>query len=154
MKKKWVLLLIVIATAGCVTSGCSKDEILDGYNSVIKTAGNVVLTDSRSLKGKRSYGADHYVGTYEAIYSDFSGMEYVFGGTSIERDLGDEVEIRCDFDVKGGVVRLIVASGSDDPKTFFEGHGTYSDTVVIPAGSIYMGVECDDFTGSVYLEVR
>lgn len=154
MKKKWVLLLIVIATAGCVTSGCSKDKILDGYNSVIKTAGNVALTDSRLLKGKRSYGADHYVGTYKANYSNFSGMEYVFGGTSIERDLGNEVEIRCDFDVKDGDVRLIVTSGGNDPKAIFEGQGTYSDTILIPAGSIYVGVECYDFTGSVYLEVK
>ena len=154
MKKKWVLLLIVIAMAGCVTAGCSKDQILNGYNSVIKTAGNVALTDSRSLKGKRSYGADHYVGTYEANYRNFSGMEYVFGGTSIERDLGNEVEITSDFDVKDGDVRLIVTSGGNDPKVIFEGYGTYSDTITIPAGSIYVGVECEDFTGSVYLDVK
>ncbi len=81
-------------------------------------------------------------------------MEYVFGGTSIERDLGNEVEIRCDFDVKDGDVRLIVTSGGNDPKAIFEGQGTYSDTILIPAGSIYVGVECYDFTGSVYLEVK
>ncbi len=68
--------------------GCSKDEILDQYNNVVQSAGNTTLTSDFSLKGDRAYGDDCYTGTYTADYKDFSKTEYLFGGTSIERENG------------------------------------------------------------------
>jgi len=71
-------------------TGCTKDEILGAYNHAIQAAGDASLTGNRSLEGKRKYGVDHYTGTYAADYEDFSGTECFFGGTSIDRDAGNE----------------------------------------------------------------
>lgn len=67
-------------------TGCLKDEILDQYNNVVRSAGNVALTSDFSLKGNRTCGDDCYTGTYTADYKDFFKTEYLFGGTSIERE--------------------------------------------------------------------
>lgn len=72
----WILLLI----------GCSKDEALEHYNNIVEKLGEAQLTSDSKLQGKRVFGEDEYTGTYEAEYHKFSGTEYLFGGTSIERE--------------------------------------------------------------------
>ncbi len=79
--------------------GCSKDEILDQYNNVVQSAGNAALTSDFSLKGNRTYGDDCYTGTYTADYKDFSKTEYLFGGTSIERENGKDISVSCDLEI-------------------------------------------------------
>lgn len=82
MKKLLFAIVAIVLLIGIFT-GCEKDGILGAYNHIIQTAGDSQLTGNWSLEGKRKYGADHYTGTYAADYKDFSGMEYLFGGTSI-----------------------------------------------------------------------
>ena len=84
-------LSISILIFSLTLAGCSKDEILDQYNSVVQTAGNAALTSNFLLKGNRTYGEDCYTGTYTADYKDFSNTEYLFGGTSIERENGKDI---------------------------------------------------------------
>lgn len=64
-------LSISVLIFGLTLAGCSKDEILDQYNSVVQIAGNTALTSDFSLKGNRTYGEDCYTGTYTADYKDF-----------------------------------------------------------------------------------
>ena len=52
-----------------------------------------------SLKGNRAYGEDCYTGTYTADYKDFSKTEYLFGGTSIERENGKDISVSCDLKI-------------------------------------------------------
>ena len=64
-------------------AGCSKDEILNHYNNIVQSAGSIELTGKSSLQGEKEKGIDDYTGTYTADYANFSGTEYLFGGTSI-----------------------------------------------------------------------
>ena len=93
-------LSISILIFGLTLAGCSKDEILDQYNSVVQTAGNAALTSNFLLKGNRTYGEDCYTGTYTADYKDFSKTEYLFGGTSIERENGKDISVSCDLEIR------------------------------------------------------
>ena len=68
-------------------SGCSKDEILNHYNNIVQSAGVIELTGKLSLEGTKEKGIDDYTGTYTADYENFSDSEYLFGGTSIKRDI-------------------------------------------------------------------
>ena len=98
-KKIFSLVLVCTFTIGLSLTGCSKDEILDQYNSVVQTAGNAALTSDFSLKGNRTYGEDCYTGTYTADYKDFSKTEYLFGGTSIERENGKDISVSFDLEI-------------------------------------------------------
>lgn len=154
MKKQlFISAAIVLLTVG-LFAGCTKDEILGTYNHAIQAAGDAQLTSSWSLEGKRKYGVDHYTGTYTADDEDFSGTEYLFGGTSIEREAGNEIEITCNLNITEGTAKLVSQSGADDPQTLIESTGEYSETIELPPAGNYIVVEGNGFTGSIELEIK
>ncbi|TEB16272.1 hypothetical protein Psfp_01499 [Pelotomaculum sp. FP] len=152
--KKSLLILVIACCLVFALTGCTKDEILGTYNDAIQAAGDAQLTSNRSLEGKRKYGVDHYTGTYDADYEDFSGTEYLFGGTSIDREAGNEIEITCNLNITDGSAKLVLQSGADDPQILIESTGDYSETIELPPAGNYIVVECDDFTGSIELEIK
>lgn len=153
-KKIFPLVLVCTSAIGLSLTGCSKDEILDQYNNVIQLAGNATLTGDLSLKGKRTYGDDHYTGTYVADYKDFSKTEYIFGGTSIERENGKDISVSCDLEITEGTAQVFWVSGSDDPIILLEATGSYSETITLPEGGNYIGVIGNNFTGHLEMNIE
>ena len=151
-KKIFSLVLVCTLAIGLSLTGCSKDEILDQYNNVVQLAGNATLAGDLSLKGKRTYGDDHYTGTYVADYKDFSKTEYLFGGTSIERENGKDISVSCDLEITEGTAQVFWVSRSDDPVILLEATDSYSETITLPEGGNYIGVTGNNFTG--HLEVN
>lgn len=101
-------------------AGCSKDEILNHYNNIVQSAGSIELTGKSSLQGEKEKGIDDYTGTYTADYANFSGTEYLFGGTSIKREAGKELSIDCTLEIMEGTAKVFWISGSDEAVTLIE----------------------------------
>ncbi len=153
-KKIFSLVLVCTLAIGLSLTGCSKDEILDQYNNVVQLAGNATLTRDLSLKGKRMYGDDHYTGTYVADYKDFSKTEYLFGGTSIERENGKDISVSCDLEITEGTAQVFWISGSDDPVILLEATDSYSETITLPEGGNYIGITGNNFTGQLEMNIE
>ena len=153
-KKIFSLVLVCTLAIGLSLTGCSKDEILDQYNNVVQLAGNATLAGDLSLKGKRTYGDDHYTGTYVADYKDFSKTEYLFGGTSIERENGKDISVSCDLEITEGTAQVFWVSRSDDPVILLEATDSYSETITLPEGGNYIGITGNNFTGHVELDIK
>ena len=153
-KKIFSLVLVCTLAIGLSLTGCSKDEILDQYNNVVQLAGNATLTRDLSLKGKRMYGDDHYTGTYVADYKDFSKTEYLFGGTSIERENGKDISVSCDLEITEGTAQVFWISGSDDPVILLEATDSYSETITLPEGGNYIGITGNNFTGHLKVNIE
>ena len=153
-KIRFHFLSISVLIFGLTLAGCSKDEILDQYNSVVQTAGNAALTSNFLLKGNRTYGEDCYTGTYTADYKDFSKTEYLFGGTSIERENGKDISVSCDLEITEGTAQVFWVSGSDDPVILLEATGSYSETIALPEGGNYIGVIRNNFTGHLEMNIE
>ena len=47
-----------------------------------------------------------------------------------------------------------VDSGADEVVTLLETTGTYSDTITLPDGGNYVGIECEEFTGNIELNIE
>ena len=152
MKRILALLLALCCLASL--QGCSKDEILGRYNSALRAAGEAVLTDSGALQGRRVMGEDSYVGSYEADYEGFSGRELLFGGTGLEREGGNTLEITGSLEAEGGSLRLLFKSGADEPIFLCGASGAFSTSVELPSASNYILVEAENFTGSLSLRVE
>ncbi len=152
--KKIVLALVFVLLGSFMLSGCSKDEILDHYNNIVQSAGSIELTGKLSLEGTKEKGIDDYTGTYTADYENFSDTEYLFGGTSIKREAGKELSIDCTLEITEGTAKVFWISGSDEAVTLIEATGTYSDTITLPDGGNYIGIECEDFTGNIELNIE
>ena len=152
--KKIVLSLCLMLLGASVLSGCTKDEVLDQYNNIVQSAGSIALTGNSSLQGTKEKGIDDYTGTYTADYANFSGTEYLFGGTSIKREAGKELSIDCTLEITEGTAKVFWISGSDEAVTLIEATGTYSDTITLPDGGNYIGIECENFTGNIELNIE
>lgn len=114
----------------------------------------MTLTGSFSLTGKRTYGDDHYTGSYTADYKDFSKTEYLFGGTSIEREKGNDIAVSCDLEVTSGTAQVFWLFGSDDPVILLDTEGSHTETLTLPAGGNYIGITGKDFTGHLELTIE
>ena len=152
--KKIVLALTFVLVGSFMLAGCSKDEILNHYNNIVQSAGSIELTGKSSLQGEKEKGIDDYTGTYTADYANFSGTEYLFGGTSIKREAGKDLSIDCALEVTEGTAKVFWLSGADEAVTLFETTGTYSDTITLPEGGNYIGIECENFTGNIELNIE
>ncbi len=153
--KKNLLTVIILAIIGCsALSGCTKDEILNTYNRTIEAAGSSLITRNSALTGRKAPGQDDYTGTYQAEYTGFSGTEYLFGGTSIERAAGKEITVTCSLTVTGGKAKLFWLSGSEKSRTLLDTEGTYTETLTLPDGGNYIGFQCQDFTGTLDLDIQ
>ena len=152
--KKIVLALTFVLVGSFMLAGCSKDEILNHYNNIVQSAGSIELTGKSSLQGEKEKGIDDYTGSYTANYEDFSGTEYLFGGTSIKREAGKDLSIDCALEVTEGTAKVFWISGADEAVTLFETTGTYSDTITLPEGGNYIGIECENFTGNIELNIE
>ena len=152
--KKIVLALTFVLVGSFMLAGCSKDEILNHYNNIVQSAGSIELTGKSSLQGEKEKGNDDYTGTYTADYANFSGTEYLFGGTSIKREAGKELSIDCTLEIMEGTAKVFWISGSDEAVTLIEATGTYSDTITLPDGGNYIGIECENFTGNMELNIE
>lgn len=152
--KKIVLPLILILFGTTILSGCTKDEILNHYNNVVQSAGSIELTGNSSLQGKKDNGIDDYTGTYQADYKAYTGTEYLFGGTSIKREAGKDIAVTYTLEVTSGTAKVFWISGADEAVTLLETTGTYSDTITLPDGGNYIGIECENFTGNIEMDIE
>lgn len=152
--KKIVLPLILILFGTTILSGCTKDEILNHYNNVVQSAGSIELTGNSSLQGKKDNGIDDYTGTYQADYKAYTGTEYLFGGTSIKREAGKDIVVTCTLEVTSGTAKVFWISGADEAVTLLETTGIYNDTITLPDGGNYIGIECEDFTGNIEMNIE
>lgn len=154
MKKIRYLCLCALVSCGLCGCGYSKDEILGHYNTLLQFAGDFQLTGDLSLVGKRKYGVDHYTGEYTAEYKDFSKTEYLFGGTTIDREYGKEITVSCSLEIVDGTAEVFWVFGSDDPIVLINGDGSYTQNLTLPEGGNYIGITGENFSGKLEIEIE
>ena len=66
MKKFIIVIFVIICTI--FLTGCSKDRVIKTFDDACKNFGDEILTKDNDLIGKRSFGIDHYTGTYVSSY--------------------------------------------------------------------------------------
>ena len=143
-----------LGAAADATDDSVKDTLVGAYGSLVDAAGSWALTPDRSLEGERVRGEDDYTGTYEANYEDFSGTELLFGGTTLDREAGNTVELSCSLNIEEGEIAVFLCSGSEDPVILLSESGDYSSTIEVGGGSTYIGVWGEEANGSVSIQIE
>lgn len=167
-----VSVLLLVSLAGCGTDlrkGLIKEykdnideirqeleELWDGLlteiNDWSESFATQSITKDQDLTGKRERGADNYVGTYEATYTQFDGEEFIFGGTSFKRIDGSDLYATYSLTIQSGEAtlywmegdnKIVIAETSDE--------GAYEFT--IHAGKNFIVLEGEMFTGTLALKV-
>ncbi len=144
----------VLGAAADATDDSVKDAILDAYGSLVDAAGSWALTPDCSLQGERIRGEDDYTGTYEADYEDFSGTELIFGGTTLDREAGNTVDLSRSLDIEEGKAAVFLCSGGEDPVILLSKSGDYESTLTVGGGSTYIGVWGEGASGSISIQIE
>lgn len=147
------LCLAVFACLIMCVIGCSKDAVLGFANCVMTNLGDNVLTKSYNLAGCRLYGTDSYTGSYRASYEQDTTHEVLFGNTCMLRPEGEMVHLEACMEQTAGTGRLVVKQGSSDPVTLLETSGSVSEDIHVEGGSTYIAFDCDEFTGTLDIDI-
>lgn len=130
-----------------------QNGILDQINDWADFFSPNAVTKDSTLTGERKTGADNYVGSYQAEYTDFDNEEYLFGGTAWKRIGGSELKVTYSLEIFSGTAALywldkkeqhIIAETSES--------GTY--TFTIHAGENFIVMKGEHFTGTLSLTVE
>ncbi len=134
--------------------GQAKDSIVNAFGELVGDAGNAALTPQSKLQGHKENGVDDYTGAYEATYSEFTGTEILFGGTTLEREAGSTIHITCSLSLESGEAAVFLRSGADDPVILLSESGEYDGTIEVDGTSTYIGVWGDQAEGTVSIEIE
>ena len=156
-RKRWALLLTCGLLCALLLSGCSDmmQALADGTDAVLgglaegtdRIAG--ALADGTDAVLDAAAGAtddsvkdtilDAYGSLMDAAgYEDFSGTELLFGGTTLDREAGNTVDLSCSLDIEEGEAVVFLCSGSDDPVVLLSESGDYASTIEVGGGSTYI----------------
>ena len=150
----WILAgVFVLSLCGCQGGEQWKDHVISGFDHLIQSFGHQALTKDCDLQGERSQGEDSYTGTYEADYRNFNGEEYLFGGTALERDRGNQLKITYTLKITEGSGAIywlekgekhVIADTSID--------GVFDLT--LSAGDNYIVIEGDRLNGHIKMAIE
>ena len=149
MKKVFIFLTLIALT---LCSGCTKDEVLDFYERTSEQFGDLVLTIKSKLKGDLDFGEDHYTGTYEVVYKNFTGEEVVFGGTTIERE-NEDVHIKLEISESKGDLKIIFKLKEKEEVLAMK-DGTYEYDFNVKDGSNYLIIKGNNYSGKVNIKIE
>lgn len=149
MKKVFIFLTLITLT---LCSGCTKDEVLDFYERTSEQFGDLVLTIKSKLKGDRDFGEDHYTGTYEVVYKNFTGEEVVFGGTTIDRE-EENIHIKLEISDSIGDLKIIFKLKEKEEVLAMK-DGTYEYDFNVKDGSNYLIIKGNNYSGKVNIKIE
>lgn len=142
---------LALAVTGC--SGKEKDSVVDSFNSMLQHFSKYALTAEKDLQGDKVKGEDTYTGSYHADYEEFSGTEYLFGGTGLKREKGTNLTVTYELSVDSGTVKLYWRDKVGEKIIADTGAaGTYA--VTLEEGDNYLTLEGEDFCGSLQVDVE
>lgn len=162
MQKKKRFCLFAAGAALCaVSSGCLfqpwdgnafKDAAIGAFNDVVEFVGSCALTGDPWLTGTREMGSDNYNGSYDAEYDSYNGEEYLFGGTSLERE-SSVMRVGYTLEIKSGSASLCRIGGEEEEMiAAVSGEGEYEFS--LKAGDQFIVLKGENFTGSLTLTVQ
>lgn len=145
MKKFIIVIFVIICTI--FLTGCSKDRVIKTFDDASKKFGDEILTKDNDLIGKRSFGIDHYTGTYVSSYENITKKETIFGGTTLNRD-DDNIHIKMYLEKVSGEI-TIKMNLNEEEKILTKDSGLYEFDFNVKSGSNYFVIYTNDFTGNV-----
>lgn len=154
----FILFLIAFCFTGCISNNNKsktewKDNIIEGYNNWMQSFSRYALTKDNTLKGDKEKGIDEYTGCYSSEYEHFNGEEFLFGGTSLERNNGSELEAVYSLTITSGSATLYwLTSGKEYTISDKNADGEYSLT--LGSGDNYIVLKGENYSGSLSLSVK
>ena len=145
---------LILSMGGCsFKRGNIKDSLIEDFNDMLQHLSKYALTKDKDLQGDRTEGEDTYTGSYSAEYEDFNGTEYIFGGTGLKRENGNDLTVTYELTVDSGTVKFYWRD-KNEKKIIADTNGTGTYSVTLNTGDNYLALEGDNFCGSLQVDVQ
>lgn len=150
------LICLTFSLVGCSSNhdkGSLKDNLIDGWDSWIQSFSKHALTKDKDLQGEKTKGDDSYTGTYVATYDGFNGKEFIFGGTALNRENGNHLQVTYKLTIEEGSAELNWIAGNDE---YSVANSDSEDTkeYTISSGDNYIVLKGENFRGSLELTLK
>lgn len=152
----FLVLCLTVSFAGCSSNhdkDSLKDNLIDGWDSWIQSFSKHALTKEKDLQGEKTKGVDGYTGTYTATYDGFNGKEFIFGGTALDRENGNHLQVTYRLTVEDGSAELNWIAG-DDEYSVANANSEDTKEYTISSGDNYIVLKGENFSGSLELTVK
>ena len=149
-------LCLTFSLAGCSSNhdkGSLKDNLIDGWDNWIQSFSKHALTKEKDLQGEKDEGIDAYTGTYVATYDGFNGKEVIFGGTALNRENGNHLQVTYKLTIEDGTAELNWIAGNDE-YTITNSSSEDTKEYTISSGDNYIVLKGENFNGSLELTVK
>ena len=144
----FIALVVILGVSICNGWTLPKDEMINAYDTFLQSFDTEGLSKDKQLKGKRVFGTDKYIGTYQAEYKNTTSEESMFGGTLLHRKNGDHIKLKINVEKESGSINVINKLGNNEISLIKE-NGEYEDTVYIDGMSYYLIVKLENFNGKI-----
>lgn len=143
--------MMITAMLGISLTGCefSKDRVLDRYDNALQFFSKTALT--KELQGTKEQGEDPYTGSYSADYQNYSGTEYIFGATALNREKGNTLCITYTLAIESGEAQISF-DHSGSIYTLSDESGSGAIELTLTSGDNYISLTGRNFTGSLSLK--
>lgn len=131
----------------------TKDRIINVYDTFLQSFGLKGISKDKELQGKREFGTDKYVGTYNANYDNYTGEETIFGGTALNRKNGDHISLKIKLEKESGNIDVINKLGNSETSLISD-TGEYEDIIYIKGMSYYLTIKLNNFKGNVSISAE
>ena len=146
-----VLLFAVLLPKALDTVG--QDHLLAFYSQAVEQAGALALAPPEETPGILERDPDGYTGSYQASLSGYTGQLTLFGGTSIEPET-EALSLHSQIQGQNGTAQLLYQMGSGAPEILLSDSGEYTGQLTAPAGSCYLTLDLQDFSGDISITVQ
>lgn len=145
------LLFAVLLPKALDTVG--QDHLLAFYSQAVEQAGALALAPPEETPGILERDPDGYTGSYQASLSGYTGQLTLFGGTSIEPET-EALSLHSQIQGQNGSAQLLYQMGSGAPEILLSDSGEYTGQLTAPAGSCYLTLDLQDFSGDISITVQ
>ena len=139
-------------SGGTVVAGGDRGFRLDDGGKLNITGGDVLATatDYQITNSTDSLATVDLSGCTQGVMMlDFAAEQAKKQPITVQQN-----GVTCTLEVTSGTAKVFWISGADEAVTLLETTGTYSDTITLPDGGNYIGIECENFTGNIEMDIE
>ena len=112
--------------------------------------GALRLTSTEKLQGARTFLNNHYTGIYEATYNNYSGEEYIFGGTSLNTI--ENIHIKIVLENTTGKINITLNQRGKITE-LCQDQNTCEYDFSLSSGSNYLSLNMNNYTGNIFISL-
>lgn len=151
---KRILLLMLCIGLMLLLAGCSREELMQLYDSAVRTIDQLELAGEDALDGGHLLSGDRLASGCTARYEDFTGEERILGSAFVGEGEEGRMTVSCVMTAESGAGWLGWQCGTAEPVILMNAPGTLIQDVELTEAANAFVIHLEHFTGTVKIKIE